>query len=183
MEVNYFGPLRLIRAAIPHLRNRRGGTIAWLGTAGVLASFPTLSTYLASKTAMESLCGILRNEVSPFNIRVLNFHIGAFDTPFADRSCRVAQTPINDAYKETMSEMFMTPWKSGSYTGPRGESPTEASNLIYEFITVTGRAVGKEEELVIPIGTSSSMGDTYKTLEQTAKNRFTLWKEINGIQD
>ena len=55
MEVNYFGPLRLLQCLAPSLARNGGGVIVNIGSAAGLTNVPLLPTYSASKAALHSL--------------------------------------------------------------------------------------------------------------------------------
>ena len=54
MEVNYFGPLRMVQRFADTLADR-GGAIVNIGSAAGLANVPLMPTYSASKAALHSL--------------------------------------------------------------------------------------------------------------------------------
>lgn len=83
METNYFGPLRCIKAVLPHMRAIRNGCIINVGSiSGKIASAP-LGAYCASKHALEALTESLAQEVKPFNIRVSIVEPGIINTQMA----------------------------------------------------------------------------------------------------
>jgi len=84
-DVNLYGPHRLIRAALPHMRERGEGTIVNLSSVSGLLSTPGMGVYSASKFALEALSDALRGEVAPFGIDVVLVEPGPVDTDFADR--------------------------------------------------------------------------------------------------
>jgi NAD(P)-dependent dehydrogenase (short-subunit alcohol dehydrogenase family) len=67
-ETNLFGPLELIRLAIPHLRSHGGGHIVNLTSASSIVPEPLMSVYNASKAALDNFSETLRLEVAPQNI-------------------------------------------------------------------------------------------------------------------
>lgn len=68
-ETNYFGSVRVLRAALPHLRASRGRVVI-VGSGLGLAGMPFEAHYSASKHALEGLAESLRQEVSPLGVRV-----------------------------------------------------------------------------------------------------------------
>ncbi|MFJ9035290.1 oxidoreductase [Streptomyces sp. NPDC102406] len=79
-ELHVFGPARLTRALLPHMRERRAGSIVNISSLGGQLSFAGFSAYSATKAALEQLSEGLADEVTPFGIRVLIVEPGAFRT-------------------------------------------------------------------------------------------------------
>ncbi len=70
MEVNYVGPVELIRLVLPAMRARRAGCIINVSSVGGMMAMPTMAIYSASKFALEGATEALYYEVSPWRIRV-----------------------------------------------------------------------------------------------------------------
>jgi len=84
-EVNVYGPHRLIRAVLPHMRERESGTIVNVSSAyGRIAAGGT-GPYAGSKHALEAMSDALRVEVSEFGIDVVVVEPGPVRTAFTDR--------------------------------------------------------------------------------------------------
>lgn len=99
-QTNFWGPVDLIKAVLPGMRERRSGTIVNISSIAALRTAPGSGYYAASKSALESLSDGLRAEVSPLGIRVLVVEPGAFRTDFAGRSLTQSGTAIAD-YADT----------------------------------------------------------------------------------
>ncbi|HVJ20000.1 MAG TPA: SDR family oxidoreductase [Polyangiaceae bacterium] len=70
MAVNYFGPMRLARACLPHFIAQGGGRIVNLTSMlGFMGTFG-YSAYCASKYALSGFTEALRQDVLPFGVRV-----------------------------------------------------------------------------------------------------------------
>ncbi|PZV18596.1 MAG: oxidoreductase [Leptolyngbya sp.] len=69
-EVTVLGPLTLIQALIPAMRDRGGGKIINISSIGGRTASPLGGLYSASKFALEALSDTLRMELQPFNIQV-----------------------------------------------------------------------------------------------------------------
>jgi hypothetical protein len=70
MEVNYIAPMRLTALALTGMRRRRHGKIINISSAAGLVGMPTMSSYCASKFALEGGTESLWYEVKPWNIDV-----------------------------------------------------------------------------------------------------------------
>lgn len=69
-EINFFGPMNLIRAVIPEMRKQTHGHIIILsGITGHLGT-PELGAYCSSQWALEGFCDSIAYEVAPFGIKV-----------------------------------------------------------------------------------------------------------------
>lgn len=68
-ETNTFGPMALTRAFLPSFRARRAGVIVNVSSSTTLAPLPLLSTYTASKAALNAFTECLALELAPFGIR------------------------------------------------------------------------------------------------------------------
>jgi NAD(P)-dependent dehydrogenase (short-subunit alcohol dehydrogenase family) len=68
--VNLFGQMRLVQAVTPYMIKQQKGTIVNMGSVLGFTGMPFLSTYSASKAAVQSYTDALRVELSPFGIHV-----------------------------------------------------------------------------------------------------------------
>lgn len=85
-EVNTFGPLRLIKAALPRMRERGRGTIINVGAGVSGLTSPGLGIYTGSKFALHSVSDALRQEVSELGVDVVVVAPGFVATDFYDRA-------------------------------------------------------------------------------------------------
>jgi NAD(P)-dependent dehydrogenase (short-subunit alcohol dehydrogenase family) len=78
------GPLRLVTAALPHLRAQGHGRIVNIGSGLARTSVPMTGWYSAAKSALASLTEALRGELADEGIEVVLVELGAIDTPAWD---------------------------------------------------------------------------------------------------
>lgn len=69
-ETNFFGAMRMISAALPHMRKQAGGQVINISSLVALAPTPFMGVYSASKCALAGYTEALRHEVKPFSIKV-----------------------------------------------------------------------------------------------------------------
>jgi len=81
-ELNFFAPLELIRLAVPHMRERRAGTIVNVSSIAAKVTLPWLNLYSAAKSAMCSLTDGLRMELRADGIHVIAVCPGYVRTDF-----------------------------------------------------------------------------------------------------
>ncbi len=70
METNYLGPMGLIRLSLPHMRETGRGKIINISSVAGMLAMPTMSSYSASKFALEGACESLWYEMRPFGVKV-----------------------------------------------------------------------------------------------------------------
>ena len=79
-ETNFFGPLRVNRAVLPHMRQRRSGLLIHITSAAGRVVLPSMGIYSASKFALEAAAEALRYELSQSGIDSVTVEPGAYPT-------------------------------------------------------------------------------------------------------
>jgi len=79
VEVNLLGSWRTVRAALPHVIERRGYVLQVASVAAV-AHAPFMSAYCASKAGVEAFADSLRTEVAPLGVDVGVAYFSWIDT-------------------------------------------------------------------------------------------------------
>ena len=92
-ELNFFAPLELIRLAVPHMRERRAGTIVNVSSIAAKVTLPWLNLYSAAKSAMCSLTDGLRMELRADGIHVIAVCPGYVRTDFQKHVLGSARAP------------------------------------------------------------------------------------------
>ena len=82
MEVNFFGALHCVQAALPVMRAAGQGRIVLVSSVAAPIAIPFQSFYSATKAAVNSLTLALRNEVKPFGVKVCAVLPGDVKTGF-----------------------------------------------------------------------------------------------------
>lgn len=70
LQTNYLGPMTLIRALLPVMREQGRGQIINVSSASGIVAMPTMGSYSASKHALEGATEALWYETHPFGIKV-----------------------------------------------------------------------------------------------------------------
>lgn len=84
LDVNLLGPVRLVQACLPLLRESRG-RIVNIGSGEGFLSTPINSAYCMSKHALEALSESLRMELAPMGIRVILVEPGGTQTRILEK--------------------------------------------------------------------------------------------------
>ena len=101
MEVNVYGTVNVIRAAMPYLRAQGSGHVINISSTAGYIGYPNAGSYHAAKFAVIGLSEALALETKPFGIKVTVVAPGFFRTNFLDKgSVMVAQHEI-PAYNTT----------------------------------------------------------------------------------
>lgn len=101
MNTNFFGQLRVIRGALPHMRARSAGTIVTMSSVFGYSPYPAAIMYTASKHALEGMSASLALEVADYNIRVVLVEPGLFRTKVVQNMRRPAAQSTG-AYQSTL---------------------------------------------------------------------------------
>ncbi|MFN3586221.1 MAG: SDR family NAD(P)-dependent oxidoreductase, partial [Moraxellaceae bacterium] len=70
MEVDFFGPVALMKAVLPHMLARRSGQLVAVSSVVGLVATPWRSAYAAAKHAIVGFCDALRAEVHDDGVQV-----------------------------------------------------------------------------------------------------------------
>ncbi|RYP05231.1 hypothetical protein DL764_003938 [Monosporascus ibericus] len=138
-ETNFWGPVHICNAVLPHMRGRGRGTIANISSLLGVTTWPAMGFYSASKFALESISQVLASEVLQFGIRVLIVEPGAFRTNFLSEGSMQSTGP-SAPYQSPhpVGESLRHEQENG---GRQPGDPEKAARAIY------GAVAGKDERL------------------------------------
>src|SRR3954447_17154443 len=106
MEVNFFGPMSLVRAFAPQLRSRGGGVLFVQSLAALVISRSS-PIYAASKAAAMMLASGVRSECKADDVTVTSAYPGFIDTDMT------AGTEIPKASARAVAERSLDAWQKG----------------------------------------------------------------------
>lgn len=103
-NTNLFGPIELIKAVLPKMREQKSGYILNVTSIAAARSAIGSGYYASSKAALELLTNGLMKELAPLGIKAMVVQPGAFRTRFYDRtSLQGTQSSISD-YESTVGK-------------------------------------------------------------------------------
>ena len=134
-ETNFFGVLRVTKAMLPHMREKRRGRILMMSSVSGFVTAPTQGAYSGSKFALEALSNALRLELYPFNIQVVLIEPGYIITGIQQAAAELAKPYMekmqSGAYA-SLYERFLA-----SVTGARarsGTTPEDCARVVLRAI-------------------------------------------------
>lgn len=127
---NVFGPVAMVKAVLPGMRERRRGHIINVTSMGGFITMPGIAFYCGSKFALEGISEALGKEVAGFGIRVTALAPGQFRTDWAGRS--MDRTPRSIADYDAV----MDPIRAGrqAKSGNQPGDPARAAQALLALV-------------------------------------------------
>lgn len=151
-EVNTFGPLRLVHAALPRMRAAGRGRIINVGAGVGGLTPPGLGVYTGSKYALHSMSDALRQELSGTGVDVAIVEPGIVATDFYDRAMaeleRIDRTPAYDALYRVLDDVDVV-----ERGGPGISRPKRVAETIFEAATADAPSPVYRVGLTATVGT------------------------------
>ncbi|MFB6299905.1 MAG: SDR family oxidoreductase [Halobacteriales archaeon] len=97
-DTNLYGPHRLIRAVVPHMRNRKAGRIINVGSVAARFPVPIGGAYAATKAALAAYTASLRDELRSFDVEVILIEPPFVDTAMSHKEVAAATNRIDSVY-------------------------------------------------------------------------------------
>ncbi|KAK7751751.1 hypothetical protein SLS62_006236 [Diatrype stigma] len=154
METLFFGPLRLIQAVIPYMRQRRFGAIINFSSGAALDARGSMGIYAGAKAGIDGITKALAKEVAPFNVRTLTVILGVFNTNLGNAG-EFGKAPLPDDYKGSAAEQMMQVIASGKF--PFKGDKDKAMKAVYEVVVGEGAGRGREAEGLLPLGSDMTV--------------------------
>jgi NAD(P)-dependent dehydrogenase (short-subunit alcohol dehydrogenase family) len=128
LETNFFGHVAVTKAALPTMRAQQSGRIVMVTSIGGRVGSPTLSSYAASKFALEGWSESLRIELHSVGIRVVLVEPGAYETDIWTRNAKLGQRAFDGSSPNAERGRRFRDWVQGG--GIKKRDPREVSRLI-----------------------------------------------------
>jgi|GEM_PF-11985 len=101
IQLNYYGPLKLILKLLPEMRERKSGQIVNVSSIGVQTNPPRFSAYVASKSALDAWARCVASEIIDEGVHITTINMPLVRTPM------IAPTKMYDRFPT------ITPEKAG----------------------------------------------------------------------
>jgi NAD(P)-dependent dehydrogenase (short-subunit alcohol dehydrogenase family) len=146
-ETNYFGVLRVTKAVLPGMRERRAGAIVNVSSVAGRLAVAGHGHYSAVKHALEAMSEVLAQEVQRFGIRVAIVEPGVVVTPIFSKAKRWADPA--SPYFDHVRRLLLLYQKQM----PHAAQPDDAARVIYEAATTSSPRlrwlVGEDARLLV----------------------------------
>jgi len=130
VETSFFGPVNVVRAALPTLRAQRSGLLLTVSSTAGIVGGEFLSAYAASKFAVEGWMESVAAEVAPFGIHSMLVEPGFFRTELlTPESTQYADASIEDYADRTAATVAA--WQS--MNGQQGGDPAKLAAALVEL--------------------------------------------------
>ncbi|KAG6815785.1 hypothetical protein H0H87_011378 [Tephrocybe sp. NHM501043] len=177
-NTNVFGALNVSRAFLPYMRQRKTGTIIFIGSLGGWRSGPNAGLYSATKHALRGISLSLHDEISSLGLRSICAEFGYFRTAFltsdhrAPKVSRIADyKPVTDASNAALE----------AYNGKQPGDPVKGVEILVDVVRGEGVAAGREFPTVLSLG--SDCYEVTKTASEKTLARLEEWKEVSFSSD
>ncbi len=128
-ETNFHGPLRLIRAVLPYMRDQNQGFILNVTSIAGYMGLPFRGIYSATKGALTIACEAYRMELRRFGIRMTTLAPGDYATDIASRrfhSPVKEDSPYKASYGESLRLM--------DAHVDKGKDPEEVARKVFKIL-------------------------------------------------
>ena len=130
VDTNFFGVVRLTRAALPVMREQRAGRIVQISSVGGRMATPGLAAYQSAKWAVGGFSSVLAGEVAPLGIKVTVLEPGGMRTDWAGSSMHI--DTIRPEYAETVGRMARL--HDGQATA--ASDPAKVARLVLDLVAL-----------------------------------------------
>jgi NAD(P)-dependent dehydrogenase (short-subunit alcohol dehydrogenase family) len=130
-EANYWGPIRMIRAVLPSMRERRTGCIVNVTSIAGRVATPNQIAYSASKFALGAASEALAHEVAAFGVRVAIIEPGVIQTAIFENSAGATRYDKSSPYRQIMrrnGKLFAAGFRNPG-------RPETVAEVIFEAVT------------------------------------------------
>lgn len=128
-ETNFFGPINVIKAVLPQMRNQNSGLIINITSIAGYMGLPYRGIYSASKGALELITEAFRLEIKDFNIQITNIAPGDFATNIAAGRFH-APAKEDSPYKEKYESVL----KAIDEDVNKANEPIAVAEMVYKVI-------------------------------------------------
>lgn len=135
MATNYLGPMALIRAVLPSMREKGRGKFINISSVSGMLAMPTMASYSASKAALEGASEALWYEMRPFGIDVSLIQPGFVHSESFKNVRYTEKGKLSEEGRDAYTEFYrnMKPFVS-KLMGASRTSPQKIAQLVLDVV-------------------------------------------------
>ncbi|MHB8718476.1 MAG: SDR family oxidoreductase [Candidatus Dormibacteria bacterium] len=177
MQLNYFGAIALIMAALPSMKERGGGHILNITSIGGQTYPPRFAAYVASKAALDAYSRCLSSEVAGDGIAITTVHMPLVRTPMIAPTGIYKNFPTispEEAAEMVVQAMITRPHEVSTRLGKFGE-------LIHAVVPGLHNLVMSGAYHMLPDTAGRSRGDGPREEAPVTAEAYALGMLMRGI--
>lgn len=132
-DVNVFGPLRVDKAVLAQMRDRRSGLLIHVSSTLGRILPRSGGLYPASKWAVEGLAESLHYQLEPFGVNLVILEPGSFPTPATSKGLEARNREVIAVYAAHPGSTRRATEKSSEYTPP---DPQEVADAVVAIVAM-----------------------------------------------
>ncbi|KAI0888346.1 NAD(P)-binding protein [Annulohypoxylon maeteangense] len=172
-DTNVFGVVKVTRAVLPHLREKKSGTMVFISSLSGWCGHPFVGPYAGSKFALEGMVESLSRETEVFGIKTLLVEPGRFRTMLlSPDNLHTAPSKISDYDKASKAHVDGLAQEDRMQPG----DTQKAVKIIVDLVRKEGCAEGREVPFRFPLGT-----DCYESIKEKCEETLHLLKDWNQV--
>ncbi|KAI1085019.1 hypothetical protein F5B20DRAFT_520625 [Whalleya microplaca] len=155
-QANVFGPINVYRAILPHMREKRKGTLITIGSMAAWYPMISCNMYNASKAALRWLALGMADEVKHLGIRHCLIEPGFFRTDLLKPGGNLAGTDNTRRIPDYNDLNATAEANFKAFHGNQLGNPIKGSEIIYDVVTSSGIAAGRDLPELLPLGSDAN---------------------------
>ncbi len=128
-DTNFFGPINVIKAVLPHMRKQKSGLLINITSIAGYMGLPYRGIYSATKSALAIITEAFRMEIGQFGIKMTTIAPGDFATNIAAgrfHSPILDDSPYKEPYGNTLQMM--------NAHVDKGQNPIAMAKKVYQVL-------------------------------------------------
>jgi NAD(P)-dependent dehydrogenase (short-subunit alcohol dehydrogenase family) len=175
-QANTLGPLNVYRALLPHLRQKGSGTLVTIGSMAAWYPMAGCNLYNGTKAALRWLVIGLAGEVAQFGIHHCLVEPGFFRTELLNPAANIASTPETSRLPAYTDLNATNDANFAVFNGNQLGDPIKGATIIFDVVTSSGVAAGRELPELLPLGSDAS-----EEISKAASKTIAAVEEWRGI--
>jgi NAD(P)-dependent dehydrogenase (short-subunit alcohol dehydrogenase family) len=173
-ETNFFGAVRVTKAVLPGMRERKQGRIVLISSIGAFNVVPGLSAYNATKAALESFGEALRYEVVHDGVFVTLIEPGTYPTDIFFDNARYAEGMRDPTSPNYDASKRMEDFAMKMVERRKGADPGEVARKVRAVATM------KRPRLRYLVGTDAKIIKPLRAVTPTRATEKVVGKILHG---